>query len=186
MLGMFVPFSPGFHSILVKQISLLPPPSQAGVRLHWGSLFSIVLESACMLSWYPTHAFCSQFSFRLAPNYCRQCDVSGGPESWLPYSKSSGGGAEESLPLRFCWQRQPWDRAWGLNLVRESWNLVQNESIFFFWEIAQELFHLWRDGKAQTQFSCMPRLPLSGTQRISLCSWTFLPISIWMPGGGVK
>lgn len=136
MLGMFLPFSPGFHSILVKLISLLYPPGRSSFTLR-----KFVQHSTRKrLHTQQIHNPCFLFPVQLPLGFLTiagQCGVSGVPESWLPghlfsYSKSSGGGAEESLPLRFCRQGQPWDRAWGPNLVRESQNLVQNEPRCYF------------------------------------------------------
>lgn len=49
------------------------------------------------------------------------------------YSTELWGQAEENLPLRFCWQGQPWHRAWDPILLRGSLEILSRmyQSAFF-------------------------------------------------------
>lgn len=101
MLRMFVPFSLGSHSILVKQISFLYPPSRSSFTLRKSVQRSTRKHLHAQLIPNPCFLFPVQLPLGFL-TIAGQCDVSGVPKSWLPghlfsYSKSSGGGAEENL-----------------------------------------------------------------------------------------
>lgn len=116
MLGMFVPFSLGSHSILVKQISFLYPPGRSSFTLRKSVQHSTRKHLHAQLIPNPCFLFPVQLPLGFL-TIAGQCDVSGVPKSWLPVTSSHTARALEEglrriyLPVRFCWQGQPWDRA---------------------------------------------------------------------------
>lgn len=87
MLGMFVPFSLGSHSILVKQISFLYPPGRSSFTLRKSVQRSTRKHLHAQLIPNPCFLFPVQLPLGFL-TIAGQCDVSGVPKSWLPVTSS--------------------------------------------------------------------------------------------------